>query len=215
MGKKENIEKLMATGDYKLADLNKMHFKKIEKLVEELPEEEVEVAQEEEKVQEEKTVDSVIPRRKTAQRQMKRFDDNRIVPIMSVVNGNTFYSSQHNGRGFDLDGIGQFAEITYADVLALLNRHPRYLKEPFIAIMDEEIAEAHGLDYSNTFFDMADVESYLELDAKTIEATISKLPKGSRNLLVEHIAKLTREEEDISVAKIRVIEKYSGIKLVD
>jgi len=213
MGKKENIEKLMATGDYKLEDLNKMHFKKIEKLVSEIQEEDVEeVVEDKEKVESTK---SVIPRRKTAPKMMKRFDDDRIVTIMSVVSGNTFYTSPQTGRGFDLTGIGQFAEVSYADILILLNRHPRYLKEPFIIIMDEEIAEAHQLDYENTFFDMADVESYLELDAKTIKETISYLPKGSRNLLIEYVAKLAREEEDISMAKIRAIEEYSGIKLKD
>lgn len=213
MGKKENIEKLMATGDYKLEDLNKMHFKKIEKLVSEIQEEDVEeVVEDKEEVESAK---SVIPRRKTAPKMMKRFDDDRIVTIMSVVSGNTFYTSPQTGRGFDLNGIGQFAEVSYSDILILLNRHPRYLKEPFIVIMDEEIAEAHQLNYDNTFFDMADVESYLELDAKTIKETIGQLSKGSRDLLIEHVARLAREEEDISMAKIRAVEEYSGIKLKD
>ncbi len=214
MGKKENIEKLMATGDYKLSDLNKMHFKKIEKLVSEIEDEDVEQEVAEDK-EEEKVSKSVIPRRKTAPKMMKRFDDDRIVPIMSVVSGNVFYTSPNTGRGFDLNGIGQFAEISYSDILNLLNRHPRYLKEPFIVIMDEEVAEAHKLDYDNTFFDMADLESYLELDAETIKESIGELSKSSRDLLIQHVAQLAREEADISMAKIRIIEEYSGIKLKD
>lgn len=208
MGKKENIEKLMATGDYKLEDLQKMHFKKLETMASSLDGEEKEEVKEKEST-------SIIPRKNTVRKQTTKFDSDMLVGIVSASTGNVFYTSEKSGFGFDFNEIGEYEEIPYHELVTLKNKHGRYLKEPFIIILDEEVAESFGLNYDNTFLELEDMESYLDQESSVIEKTIKLLSKGSRDMLINHVANAVRNEEDISINKVRMIEKISGLSILD
>lgn len=206
MGKKENIEKLMATGDYKLEDLQKMHFKKLDAMVGKL---------EEDEVKEEEVKTSIIPRKNTPKPVSTKFDADLQVGIASASSGNVFYTSPKSGYSFDFTEIGQYEEIPYHELVTLKNKYSRYLNEPFIIILDEDVRESFGLNYDNTFLEIEDMESYLEQDNSIIEKTLKLLSKGSRDMLINHVANAVRNEEDISINKVRTIEKISGLSILD
>lgn len=206
MAKKDDIKKLVDSGQYKLEDIEELHHAKLRAMVKDLDAKE-EVEDEEE---------SVIPTRTAKVRNTRtQFDSDRLVPFIIVDNGNVFYQSPKSGYGFDLTGMGAYDEIPYGELVQLNNRHPKYLKQPLIVLLDEEIVEHFKLDYTNVFQDEEELEAYLDLDPSRIEKTFDKLSKGSKKLLVSHVVKKLKNDESVDIRTVRVLERITGLELAE
>lgn len=207
MAKKDDIKKLVDSGKYKLEDIEDLHHAKLKAMAKELDEEEAKDEEEEE---------SVIPTRSANTRKSRaQFDNDRLVPIISATNSNVFYSSLKSGYSFDLQHMGDYDEIPFGELVQMNNRHPRYLKYPFIILLDEEIADHFKLDYTNVFQDEEELDAYLDLSPERIEKTFDKLSKSSKKLLVSHVSKKIKNNESIDLRKVNVLEKITGLDLTE
>lgn len=204
MAKKDDIKKLVDSGKYKLEDIEEMHHAKLRAMAKDL-EADVDNKEEEE---------SVIPTR-TSIKKKTSFESDRMIPFISVTNGNVFYQARNSGYSFDLSEMGDYDEIPYRELVQLNNRHPKYLKQPLIVLLDEEIVDHFKLDYTNVFQDTDEVEAYLELSPERIEKTFDKLSKGSKKLLVSYVVEKINKDEAVDFRKVRVLEKITGLDLTE
>lgn len=183
---------------------------KIQKLLDEKLEELKEQARkeiEQEKSLEKEDSDSIIPRRK---RDIDRFEP---IPVMSVSMGTLIYVSKKSGSEWEWGQYGDIEYIEFNELQSMRTGQRRFIDEPFIIILDEDVVYHMGLDKMYAKFDKNQVESLdyiFKLNQSDFIKTVDALPKGIQHSLVMRARKLCSKGTLDSLKKINHINEKFG-----
>lgn len=145
----------------------------------------------------------------------KEIDRDAWVTVMNYTDGRVEYSSKRTGAELVFSEFGQTDEIQVQDLITMKNAHSRYLREPWLIVLDDDVANFLGLGeiYEN-ILDAEDVESFFNLSVDKMEEILLKSPKGVVQTIVSMGIKKIESKELDSISTIRLIEKIAGIELV-
>jgi hypothetical protein len=142
-------------------------------------------------------------------------DRDEWVTLMNYTDGRVRFTSKRTGAELVFSEFGQTDEIQVQDLIAMKNAHPRYLREPWLIVLDDDVVDYLGLSeiYDN-ILDAYEMENFFSLPVGKMEEVLTKAPKGMVQTVVSMAIKKIENKQLDSISTIRLIEKISGIELV-
>jgi len=129
---KEQIKtELINDFNYKVEDLEDVKYQDLKKKLKQEQDKVKDVGIEKEKSEPEK------PKRKV------KLDD--VVSVMNTTTGKVLYRSKKTGAEWVLTEYGDTDQIEVSELVTMKNAHPRYLKEPWLLILDDDVVDYLGL----------------------------------------------------------------------
>jgi hypothetical protein len=147
-------------------------------------------------------------------RRKEMLDKQMLVPIMNVTNGRLIYQSRKTGSEFRFERYGDIEYMELYELLTMRSGHRRFLDEPFIIVLDEEVAEFLGL--SNSYKKLThatEIDGIFDFQLEQFEDVIESIPKGLAHLVVSKAKEKIESKQLDSVQKVQAIEKVFNVKI--
>lgn len=147
-----------------------------------------------------------------------KVDRDAYVTIMNTTNGTVLYQSKKTGAEWRFTEYGQTDEMQVSELINMHNIHKRYLRDPWLIIVDDEDENAKavitylGLDkvYEN-LIKPRDLERFFRLEPDKMEIIINRVPDGIKQLIVSKTLDMVREKKFDSISRIKVIQKVANL----
>lgn len=201
MNKKELVNEILKIKkvDSK-ANLMKKKNNELEKILDEL------LVKEEPKVEEPKPV--APPKKKKIER-----DD--LVACRNLTSGRLTYISKKSGSETVWSEFGDVEYIDVAELLTMKSSQPKFLKEPWVFIDDEDVADYLGLrQLYETIIPIDEVDDFFRLTAQEAKQFLPKLPKGMKTLIAEKARKGIQDGSLNNLQLIRLLEQELQLDLI-
>lgn len=142
----------------------------------------------------------------------KQIDPNVLVEVRNVTNGNVFYKSKRSGAEYYFEGYGTTDFIEFAELRTMNSGSPRFLKEPWLIVEDDEVAEFLNL---KKIYDamIDDIDGFFDQTILDMEEKLRKAPRGSRLAVAQRARQLVDEGTLDSKSKIAMLENTLNIDL--
>lgn len=145
------------------------------------------------------------------------------VPCASNVKGHlTYISKSPTGTSAEWDEFGSYQYLDVRELLLMRNTQKRFFDDNWISIKDTDDGEYTADDIYKflrvddkygEFYDADNIESFFDLNKEQMEAKVSKMSRGMKELLsIMAVDKFDRGEID-SIKKKDAIIEVLGIKL--
>lgn len=140
-------------------------------------------------------------------------DRDEWVTIMNYTTGRTRYTSKKTGTEVTFSEFGQTDEIQVGELITMKNAHPRYLREPWLVILDEDVVEFLGLQevYKNLVI-TDNLEEIFKMSGEQFKEMLIKAPKGMAQTIVSKATELIENKRLDSMSIIRTIQEVCGIE---
>jgi hypothetical protein len=154
---------------------------------------------------------------RTKEKNIKRkemLDKQMLVPVMNVTNGRLIYRSRKTGSEFRFERYGDIEYMELYELLTMRASHRRFLDEPFIIVLEEEVADFLGL--TNNYKKLThatEIDGIFEFPLEQFEDVIESIPKGLAHLVVSKAKEKIETKELDSVQMVQAIEKVFNVKL--
>jgi hypothetical protein len=137
-----------------------------------------------------------------------------LVTIMNTTTGRVLYTSKKTGAEWSFSDYGDTDEIEVSELITMRNAHPRYLKEPWLLILDDDVVDYLGLTplYENVL-NPDELDEFFKLPEEQMKAIIEKAPRGIRQLIVSVANRKIANKSFDSLSKIQLIEETFKIEL--
>ncbi|MDH6674428.1 hypothetical protein M2277_005120 [Paenibacillus sp. LBL] len=156
-------------------------------------------------------METVIEKVKAPEKRV--IDRDEWVTIMNYTTGRTRYTSRKTGTEVTFSEFGQTDEIQVGELITMKNAHPRYLREPWLVILDEEVVEFLGLQevYENLII-TDNLEEIFKMSGDQFKEVLMKAPKGMAQTIVSKATELIENKRLDSISIIRTIQEVCGIE---
>lgn len=144
---------------------------------------------------------------------VRKYSAGDLIPCKSVVYGELVYVGR-NGSMYEWSGYGDICEVDYSDLLSMKTGQQKFLKEPWLIILDDELAAQWKLSNMNEIFnDIGDIEDLINSGASKVKKSLMNAPQGYKELVKKTAARMLREGHLDSIATVRVIDDILGSNL--
>ncbi len=198
---KEQIKtELINDFNYKVEDLEDVKYQDLKKKLKQEQDKVKDVGIEKEKSEPEK------PKRKV------KLDD--VVSVMNTTTGKVLYRSKKTGAEWVLTEYGDTDQIEVSELVTMKNAHPRYLKEPWLLILDDDVVDYLGLSkLYNNVLDPDELDELFKISNNKFEKMLKNAPRGMRQLIVGTAKQKLENGTFDSIKKKTLIEETYGIEL--
>ncbi|WP_226035615.1 hypothetical protein [Aquibacillus saliphilus] len=116
----------------------------------------------------------------------KSIDRDLMVSCRNLTSGRLTYISKKTGLETVWSEFGDEEYVDVAELLTMKTSQPKFLKEPWLFIDDEDVSEYLGLKelYKN-IIPIDEVDDFFSLSANEARKIVPKLPKGTKQLIGE------------------------------
>lgn len=150
--------------------------------------------------------------RRVAKKAIKPTDE---VEVINFTSGNLFYRSPKSGRPYDFAEFGSADFITVDELKTMLSANPKFLREPWLLILDSDVVGYLGLDDLYGKIKMPrQIDSLFKMPVSELRPILASLPVGMRPLVVGRAVEKVRSGELDSRSVINLLEKTFDIELV-
>lgn len=203
MTKKELVDEILKIE--KVDSRSNLMLKKnevLESMLESLQEKETNTP--EEKV----VVKKEIPKKKEINRDMT-------VACRNLTSGKLIYVSKKTGLETIWSNYGDEEYMDVGELLTMKSSQPKFLKNPWLLVDDEDVAEYLGLKeiYKN-IIPVDEIEDFFKLTASEAKLILPKLPKGMRDLIAETARKGIQNGELNNIQLVRLLEQELQLDLI-
>lgn len=145
----------------------------------------------------------------TTEKRVVNVDSDKFVPCMNLNHGPLTYVNR-SGMEWRWEEFGDEQDLTVGDLKTMLASYPRFIKEPWILILDEEVIMHLRLDKMyESIVKPSEVPSFLKLSEKKISERLVKAPSGVKELIVLE-ARKHYKDGSLTVGKQKLIEQLTG-----
>jgi hypothetical protein len=140
----------------------------------------------------------------------KDIDKYKPIPIMNVTNGQLIYISKKTGVEISFSDFGDIEYIDYQELLTMRSSQRRFIDEPFILILDDEVVNHLGLtkQYENMkFIKDGSIDHIFRLNQEEFEEILEKAPKGIKHSIITRARVLYETGELYDIRKIRYLNE--------
>jgi hypothetical protein len=140
---------------------------------------------------------------------------NELVSCRNITSGRLTYISKKTGMETVWSQFGDEEFIEVAELLTMKTSQPKFLKEPWLFIEDEEIAEHLGLKqlYEN-IIPIDEVDEFFSLTASEARLIVPKLPKGMKTLIAEKARKGIQDGSFNNLQLVKLLEQELNLDLI-
>lgn len=142
-------------------------------------------------------------------------DKQMLVPIMNVTNGKLIYQSRKTGSEIQFENYGDIEYIELYELLTMRSSYRKFLDEPFIIVLDDEVSDYLGL--SNLYKKLThatEIDRIFSLPIDTFKDVLLSAPKGLAHLIVSKAKEKISNGQLDSVQKVEVLEEVYNVALI-
>jgi hypothetical protein len=141
-------------------------------------------------------------------------DKQMLVPIMNVTNGTLVYQSRKSGSEFQFDRYGDIEYIELYELLTMRSSQRKFLDEPMIIVLDDEVADYLGLTrLYKKLTHATEVDRIFKMPLDQFKDIVESTPKGLAHLIISKAKEKIASGELDSVQKIQVLEEIYKVQL--
>lgn len=147
-------------------------------------------------------------------RRKDTLDKNILVPIMNVTNGKLIYQSRKTGSEYQFERYGDVEYMELYELLTMRSSQRKFLDEPFLIVLDDEVSEYLGL--SKLYKELThatQIDGIFKMPLEQFNEIIQSTPKGLAHLIVSKAKEKMKSKELDSVQKVQTIEKVFNVKI--
>lgn len=138
--------------------------------------------------------------------------------LVMAGDASVIYHAPNTGRTYQFSDFGQIDYITYEDLRAMANRHPKFLKDGAIIILDEEVNKRLGYNHIKVPTNRKVIETALlqtDGDTEGLIKYIESVPEATKRVIASTARQLFEERELYDNRVIDALEDYFGFSLED
>lgn len=145
----------------------------------------------------------------------KTIDKSAVVEIMNNTSGRVHYASKKTGAEWHFLEYGAIDEIEVSELITMKNAHPRYLKEPWLLILDEDVVEFLGLSsvYENVLTP-DELEDFFKMRPQKVSEILSKMSTGMKEAVLDRARQKYEDRTLENVNVIRAIEDTLKVEIM-
>lgn len=148
-------------------------------------------------------------------RKKQQIDRDEMVLCRNLTSGGLIYKSNRSGIEVVWDNYGDEEWIDVGELLTMKASQPKFLREGWILIDDEEIAQYLGVKkVYDELASLVDLEGFFELPTKEAKQILLKLPKGVKETIGEIAKKKVVDNTIKNFQLLRVLEQELKIDLI-
>lgn len=175
-----------------------------------------ELIEEVEEAEEEIVEDALTEIKKEPIKKRKELDRNMLVPVVSFVVGTLIYKSDRTGAMYVFKEFGAYDEIELFELQAMRSAYPKFLMQPWLIILDDEVVEYLKLtELYSKIVKPDQLDRFLKLRPDKMKSILENAPRGFVDTVLAKVQILIKENKFDSIERIRVIEKITGADLID
>lgn len=145
----------------------------------------------------------------------KVIDRDTMVSCRNITSGRLTYISKKTGLETVWSEFGDEEYIDVAELLTMKSSQPKFLKEPWVFIDDEDIIDYLGLkELYKTIIPIDEVEDFFNLSVNEARKILPKLPKGMKTLIAEKARKGIQEGTLSNIQLVRLLEQELQLDLI-
>jgi hypothetical protein len=221
MAKKEIIEKILnVTEMFSKSELESKKLEELEKLYKlglSVAENEKRKEQEEMKKEQEPQFDTADFKNDSfpIQRLKKpSLDKNELIPVMNITNGSLVYQSRKTGMEVKFESYGDIEYLEVGELLTMRSGQRRFLDEPWILIMDNEVVNYLGLDkLYKKLENPQNIDNIFNFENEAFEHIVKSSPRGYAQLIISRAKVKIKEGTLDSISKIKILEDRFNVEL--
>ncbi|AZV43720.1 hypothetical protein BAOM_3111 [Peribacillus asahii] len=165
-------------------------------------------------VQTEEVVETVEVKEEKQVKRKKQVDLDILVSCRNVTDGLLVYVSKKTGLETIWSEYDAEEMLTVGELLTMKASQPKFLKEPWLIIDDEDVAEHLGLTKMyEDLVEIEDLDEFFESPVSEMEQVLTKLPKGLKETVSIRARKKIEDETLYDTRKIRLLEDKLKIDL--
>jgi hypothetical protein len=149
-------------------------------------------------------------------RRKEMLDKQMLVPIMNVTNGRLIYQSRKTGSEFQFERYGDIEYIELYELLTMRSSQRKFLDEPFVIVLDDDVADYLGL--TNNYRKLThatEIDGIFDLPLEHYTDVIKSAPKGLAHLIVSKAKEKLENKQLDSVQKVQVIEDIYNVEIIN
>jgi hypothetical protein len=141
-------------------------------------------------------------------------DKQMLVPIMNVTNGTLIYQSRKSGSEFQFDRYGDIEYIELYELLTMRSSQRKFLDEPMVIVLDDEVADYLGLTrLYKKLTHATEIDRIFNMPLDQFKDIVESTPKGLAHLIISKAKEKIASGEFDSVQKIQVLEEIYKVQL--
>lgn len=142
--------------------------------------------------------------------------ENDKIYIMSASTGTLVYHSERTGKRWQFSAFGEQDTMEYHELIAMRNRHPRFLTEGRIIVLDKQVQEEFKLeDMYKNIITPENVEDIFSMEVEELDKFIDALPEGQKVTFVNMAQDKFEKRELRDYLVIEFIEKKFNFSFND
>jgi hypothetical protein len=138
-----------------------------------------------------------------------------VVACRNLTSGKLIYISKKTGLETVWSVYGDEEYLEVGELLTMRSSQPKFLKNPWLLIDDEEVVEYLGLkSIYDTILPVDELDSLFDLTVNEVRNILPKLPKGLRDLLAEKARQGIQDGTLNNLQVIRLLEQELKLDLL-
>ena len=140
--------------------------------------------------------------------------DEDMIQVMSGAKGELIHRSTRTGRMWKFTRFGQTDRMPFIELLTIRNGNSQCFEDGRLIILNKQVAENFGLDYSNIITPQS-LDELFSKSAEEITETIKNLPETLKSTFFARANELYAQGKLDSIKVKNAIEQEFGISLED
>ena len=153
----------------------------------------------------------------TEKKPKRKFEQTDPILCVSITSGELGMIGLKTGVNYTWAGRNDETEVEYQDLVAAIRSGKSHITKPYFIIKDRDfLAEFPKVaDVYKNMFSIEDLQDVLiDLDARSMIATIKNLPQGAQDSILNIAATLISNNQIDSVSKIKALDEYYNTKFM-
>lgn len=143
----------------------------------------------------------------------KKHDPNDGILCRSVTVGGLFMVGQNTKILYEWNGYGDVIEVEYRDLASAIHAHSPFVFRPTFIVDDQDVVEEFKDLYKfyNEKFTISELSEIIYMNEDEMESTVSTLPSGAKEQLINIVSTKISTGELDSIRKIKTLERILGV----
>ena len=164
-------------------------------------------SEQEDRKEQEKQENKVVRRKK-----IRRIAENELIPCMSLVPNGLTFKSNRTMSTVKWANWGDVQDVEFRDLKQMKGSNSRFLKEPWILILDEEAAMELGQkDMYKKVIAPEDFSDMIEKEPEVIKEFLKEVPRGNHRAIITKTIMAIDAGELNDIRKIKAIEEALNV----
>lgn len=136
-----------------------------------------------------------------------KIDRDELIEVMNFTTGEVIHINPRTKEEYIWSDYGDIKLLPFSELIEMKSRYPKFLKQPWLLIMNNEVIEHFGLtEFYKTLVMPEELDAFYKMGDEEMVKFIHNTTKDMRSLIVTQTRQKIRNKEFGDLFKIRLIE---------